>query len=149
QVGTLSFQLVPDDSMDNRRAPIPVEIQTQLVAGQLADGDEVEVSGVWDGRSLDADTIVNLSAGARPKRGSPRVRAKTPRDKAPTRRTSRKVALFALVGVIVVVAASVLWFTDGFGIWSRPGPIVKPVSATVFSPSGSPDNPQKAGLAID
>jgi serine/threonine-protein kinase len=51
--------------------------------------------------------------------------------------------------VIVVTAAAVLWFTDGFGLWSRPGPIVKPVSATVFSPNGAPDNPDKAGLAID
>jgi hypothetical protein len=51
--------------------------------------------------------------------------------------------------VIVLVAAAVLWFTDGFGLWTRPAPIVKPVSATVFSPSGAPDNPQKAGLAID
>ena len=42
-----------------------------------------------------------------------------------------------------------VWFTDGFGLWTRPGPIVKPVSATVFSPDGAPDNPQKAGLAID
>jgi hypothetical protein len=51
--------------------------------------------------------------------------------------------------VIVLTAAAVLYFTDGFGIWSRPGPIVKPVSATVFSPAGAPDNPQKADLAID
>jgi serine/threonine protein kinase len=149
QVGTLSFQVVPYDSIDNQGAPIPVEIQTQLVAGQLADGDEVEVSGVWDGGTLDADTIVNFSAGPRPKRRSPRVRAEKPRTKAPNGSRGRKVALFALVGVIVLAAAAVLWFTDGFGIWSRPGPIVKPVSATVFSPSGSPDNPQKAGLAID
>ena len=40
-------------------------------------------------------------------------------------------------------------FTDGFGRWTRPGPIIKPVSATVFSPDGAPDNPQDAGLAID
>ena len=51
--------------------------------------------------------------------------------------------------MIVLAAAAVVWFTDGFGLWTRPGPIVKPVSATVFSPSGAPDNPQKAGLAID
>ena len=49
----------------------------------------------------------------------------------------------------MLAAAAVVWFTDGFGLWTRPGPIVKPVSATVFSPSGVPDNPQKAGLAID
>jgi serine/threonine-protein kinase len=51
--------------------------------------------------------------------------------------------------VIVLTAAAVLYFTEGFGIWTRPGPIVKPVSATVFSPDGAPDNPQNAYLAID
>jgi serine/threonine-protein kinase len=65
------------------------------------------------------------------------------------RRTGRTAALVALIGVIVLAAAAVVWFTDGFGLWSRPGPTVKPVSATVFSPSGAPDNPGKAGLAID
>jgi serine/threonine protein kinase/cytoskeletal protein RodZ len=148
QVGTLSFYVVPIDSTDNSSAPIPVEIQTQLVAGQLTDGDEVEVSGVWDGGTLDADTIVNVSAGARPKRRGHKV-AKPPRDKALKSRRGRTVVLAALVAVIVLVAAAVLWFTDGFGLWTRPGPIVKPVSATVFSPNGAPDNPQKAGLAID
>ena len=70
QVETLSFQLVPYDPIDNLPAPIPVEIHTQLVAGQLADGDEVEVSGVWDGDTLDADQILTFSADARPKRRS-------------------------------------------------------------------------------
>ncbi len=149
QVGSLSFQVVPYDPIDNRHGPVPVEIQTHLVAGQLADGDEVEVSGVWDGGTLDADTIVNFSAGARPKRRWSRVRAKSPRDNAPKGRRVRRVALVALVGVIVLTAAAVLYFTEGFGIWTRPGPTVKPVSATVFSPNGAPDNPQKAGLAID
>ena len=51
--------------------------------------------------------------------------------------------------MIVLTAAAVVYFTDGFGIWTRPGPIVKPVSATVFSPDGAPDNPQDANLAID
>ncbi|HEY6649390.1 MAG TPA: serine/threonine-protein kinase, partial [Mycobacterium sp.] len=148
QVGTLSFHVVPYDSTDISRIPIPVEIQTQLVAVQLTDGDEVEVSGVWDGGTLDADTIVNLSAGARPKRREHKV-AKPPRDKTLKGRRGRTVVLAALVGVMVLVAAGVLWFTDGFGLWTRPGPIVKPVSATVFAPSGAPDNPQKAGLAID
>ena len=155
QVGSLSFQVVPYDPTKDLRGPVPVEIQTQLVAGQLADGDEVEVSGVWDGATLDADTIVNLSAGARPERRRSKVRAKSPRDKAPTRAVAPKssriprVALAALAGVIVLTAAAVLYFTDGFGIWTRPGPMVKPVSATVFSPNGAPDNPQDAKLAID
>jgi serine/threonine-protein kinase len=149
QVGILSFQVVPDDPLGNGRAPVPVEIQTHVVAGQLADGDEVEVSGVWDGGTLDADQIVNFSAGARPKRRRSRVRPESPRDKASKGRKVRIVALVAVVGVIVLTAGAVLYFTEGFGIWTRPGPIVKPVSATVFSPDGAPDNPQKADLAID
>jgi serine/threonine-protein kinase len=147
--GTLSFDLVPDDPIGDRRGPIPVQIQTQLVADQLADGDEVEVSGVWDGNTVDADQIVTFSADARPKRRPPRSRTELPQDKAPKRRWGRTAALVALVGVVVLTAAAVVWFTDGFGVWTRPGPIVKPVSATVFSPSGAPDNPQRAGLAID
>ena len=149
QVGTVSFHVVPEDSTTDWRGPVPVEIQTQLDTGQLTDGDEVEVSGIWDGRTLDADTIVNLSAGARPKRRQSRERAKPPRDTAPKGRRARIIALVALVGVIVLTAAAALWFTDGFGLWTRPGPIVRPVSATVFSPGGTPDNPQQAGLAID
>lgn len=146
--GALSFQLVPSDPIGNRRAPVPVEIQTEFVAGQLADGDEVEVSGVWDGSSLDADTVVNLSAGARPKRPRSRDRAKSQREKAPKGNRVR-IAVVALAGVIVLTAGAALFFTDGFGLWARPGPIVKPVSATVFSPNGAPDNPQDADLAID
>jgi serine/threonine-protein kinase len=149
QVGIVSFQVVPLDPRGNGRAPVRVEIQTHVVAGQLADGDEVEVSGVWDGGTLDADQIVNFSAGGRPKRRRSQVRTESPRGKAPKGRKVRTVALVAVVGVIVLTAGAVLYFTDGFGIWTRPGPIVKPVSATVFSPDGAPDNPQKADLAID
>jgi serine/threonine-protein kinase len=137
EVGTLSFHVVPHDSIDTPSAPIPVEIHTQLVSGQLADGDQVEVSGVWDGGTLDADTVVNVSAGKRPTRSHDRGRMRT-------------IALAALAGVLVVALAVALWLTNGFGLWTGgPGPIVKPVSATVFSPSGAPDNPDKAGLAID
>ena len=149
EVGTLSFQLVPYDPVDGGRGPVPVEIHTQLVAGQLADGDEVEVSGVWDGRVLDADTIACFSADAPPKRRPSPARAEPPREPATKRRRGRIAALVALAGVIVVAVGAVAWFTDGFGLWNRPGPIVKPVSATVFAPGGSPDNPQKAELAID
>ncbi|PXX05310.1 serine/threonine-protein kinase [Mycolicibacterium moriokaense] len=146
--GALSFQLVPHDPIGKGRAPFPVEIQTQFVAGQLTDGDEVEVSGVWDGSILDADTIVTFSAGARAKRPRSKVRAKPPREKGPKSRKVR-IALGALAGVIVLTVGAVLYFTDGFGLWTRPGPIVKPVSATVFSPSGAPDNPRDADKAID
>jgi serine/threonine-protein kinase len=149
QVGVLSFQLVPYEPLDNRPAHIPVEIQTDLVASRLADGDEVEVSGAWDGDTLDADKIINFSAEPRPKRRRSQVRAKLSRYKAPKGRKGRIVAVVAALGVIVLTAAAVVYFTQGFGAWTRPGPIVKPVSATVFSPDGAPDNPQDAKLAID
>jgi serine/threonine protein kinase len=147
QLETLSFQLVPYDPIDNLPASIPVAIHTQRGAGRLADGDEVEVSGVWDGNTLDADQILTFSDDARPKGQSPRARSLG--EKAAKGRRGRTAALVALVGVIVLAAAAVVWFTDGFGLWTRPGPVIKPVSATVFSPSGAPDNPQKADLAID
>jgi len=140
---------VPHDPVAGKRALVPVEIPTQLGAGQLADGDEVEVSGVWDGTLLDADTIVNVSASPSPKRRWPKPRDKAPRDEASKGRRNRIAMLGALAGVVVLAAAAVLWFTNGFGLWSRPGPMVKPLSATVFSPAGAPDNPQQAGKAID
>jgi hypothetical protein len=149
QTGILSFQVVPYDAPGGRRTPVPVEMRTHHAAGPLAEGDEVEVSGVWDGVTLDADQIVNISAGARPKPRRGQIRPEAPRDKALTGRRARIVALVALVGVVVLTAGAVLYFTDGFDIWTRPGPIVKPASATVFSPDGVPDNPKKAGLAID
>lgn len=154
QVGILSFHLVPHEPVAGSGAPIRVEIPTQLGAGQLADGDEVEVSGVWDGNVLDADTVVNTSATPAPKRRWSKTREKTShgkarRDTAAKTRRGRAAVLAAVVGVIVVAVGAALWFTDGFGMWNRPGPIVKPVSATVFSPAGSPDNPQDADLAID
>jgi tRNA A-37 threonylcarbamoyl transferase component Bud32 len=148
-VGLLSFQVIPYDPLGGRRAPVPVEMQTHDAAGPLAEEDEVEVSGVWDGVTLDADQIVNISAGARPKRRRSQIRPRSRRDKAPNGRKARIIALVAVVGVVVLTAGAVLYFTDGFGVWTRPGPIVKPASATVFSPDGAPDNPQTADLAID
>jgi hypothetical protein len=148
-VGIWSFQVVPYEPLDNLPALVPVEMPTDLVAGQLADGDEVEVSGAWDGDTLDADKIINFSVEPPPKRRRSRLPAESPRDKAPKRRKVRIVAVLAALGVIVLTAAAVVWLTDDFGRWTRPGPIVKPVSATVFSPDGAPDNPQDAKLAID
>ncbi|MGZ5364455.1 MAG: serine/threonine-protein kinase [Mycobacterium sp.] len=149
-IGLLSFHLVPYEPIAGRDAPVPVEIQTQLVSDQLADGDEVEVSGTWDGDSLDADTIVNISAGVGTRQRRPKVQTKPSRHKAPTRSRKRRwVPIAALAGVIVVAAAAVLYLTDGFGLWTRPGPIIKPVSASVFSPGDAADNPQDAGKAID
>jgi len=147
QVGILSFQVVPYEPLDSGHARVPVEMPTDLVADQLADGDEIEVSGAWDGDTLDADKIINFSVEPPPKRR--RAPAKSAREKAPKRRKVWIAAVLAAVGVIVLTAAAVLWFTDGFGRQTRPGPMVKPVSATVFSPDGAPDNPQDAKLAID
>jgi serine/threonine-protein kinase len=150
QHGTLSFQLVPYDRTQNLPAALAVEIETQLTTVALTDGDEVEVSGVWDGTTLEADTIATFAADSAPKRRSspPRVDV-SPVTATRKRRRGSIAAIAALVVVIVLAAAAVVWFTDGFGAWTRPGPIIKPVSASVFSPGGSPDNPQKAGLAID
>jgi serine/threonine protein kinase len=148
-VGILSFQMIPYEPLANGRTHVPVEIPTDLAAGQLADGDEIEVSGIWDGDTLDADKIINFSVEPPPKRRRSRLPAKSPRDKATKGRKSRIVAVVAAIGVIVLAAAAVLYFTKGFGFSTRPGPIVKPVSATVFSPDGAPDNPQDANLAID
>ena len=149
QVGIFSFQVVPYDPLDNLPALVPVEIQSDVVSGQLTDGDEVEVSGAWDGDTLDADTIINFSTEAPPKRRRREVRAESPPDTAPKGRKGRVLAAVAAVAVIVLTAGAVLYFTHGFGRWTRPGPIVKPVSATVYAPDGAPDNPQDAKLAID
>lgn len=149
QVGVLSFQVVPDEPLDNGSTHVPVEIPTDLVARQLADGDRVEVSGAWDGDTLDADKVINFSVEPIPKRRGSPLPKKSPRDNAPKRRKARILAVVATVGAIVLTAAAVLYFTQGFGIWSHPGRTIKPVSATVFSPDGAPDNPQNAKLAID
>jgi hypothetical protein len=152
QVGILSFQVVPYEPLATGSGPIPVEMPTDLVAGQLADGDEVEVSGAWDGELLDADKIINFSTEAHSKRRRSKEPAKPPREVTPKTSKRRRVGIIAgiaALAVIALAAAALFWFTDGFGRSTRPGPIIKPVSATVFSPDGAPDNPQDAGLAID
>ena len=149
-IGVLSFHLVPYEPIAGRDEPVPVEIQTQLVTDQLADGDEVEVSGVWDGDSLDADTIVNISAGVKPERRRAKAPSKPSRHKAPTTSRRRKwIPIAALLAVIAVAVGAALYFTGALGVSTGPGPTVKPASATVFSPGGTPDNPQDAGKAID
>lgn len=148
-VGILSFWVEPFESAGAWQAPVRVEIRTHLFVGPLAEGDEVEVSGVWDGDALDADTAVNLSAKAPPRRGRIRSPADARRDKPRRFGKSRAAAITTGLVVIGLVAAVILYFTDGFGLWTRSGPMVKPVRATVFSPDGAPDNPQSAGLAID
>ncbi|BDB41140.1 hypothetical protein IWGMT90018_15860 [Mycobacterium kiyosense] len=146
QIGVLTFQIVQHDLPGSRRAPLPVEMPTDL-GGRLEDGDQIEVSGVWDGDTLDADKVVNLSAADRSKPRLPPA-DDAPR-KPPTRWGTRIAVVGAVVAVLALTAVAVLYFTDFFGTAARPGPMVKPVSATVFSPDGAPDNPQDAKLAID
>lgn len=148
QVGILTFHAVPHEPLADLPGLVPVEIQTDLVPGQLSDGDEVEVSGMWDGDTLDADKIVNLSAAAGPKRRPAQHHDTPPPATAPKR---RKVWILAVIAVVVVAlaAGAALYFTHSFRHQARPGPIIKPVSATVFAPDGAPDNPQDAKLAID
>lgn len=153
QLGILSFQMIPIDPLDALPARVSVEASTDLVAVQLADGDEVEVSGTWDGDVLDADAIINHSVEVPVKRSRSAVPVDSneppPAVQAPRGRKVRIIAVLAALAVIVVTAGAVLWFTQGPSHSTRPGPIVKPVSAKVFSPDGPPDNPQDAKLAID
>lgn len=148
QPGTLSFHLMPDGPT-NLPVPVPVDLHAELEAGQLSDGDEVQVSGVWDGRTLDADEVGIFPAGTPSKRRSSPPRTTAQWETPPQSSRARMSVLAALAGVIVVVAGVVVWSTDGFGRWTGPGPIVTPVSATVFAPDGVPDNPQNADMAID
>ncbi|NVN49119.1 serine/threonine-protein kinase [Mycolicibacterium hippocampi] len=151
QPGTLSFHLVPDSPTDNLPVPVPVDISAELEADRLSEGDQVEVSGVWDGRTLDADEVGIFPTATPPQRRSspPGTTARWETETAPRRSRTRWAVVAALVGVIVVAAGAVLWFTDGFGQWARPGPILTPESVTVFAPDSAPDNPQEAELAID
>ena len=120
-IGVLSFHLVPYEPIAGRDEPVPVEIQTQLVTDQLADGDEVEVSGVWDGDSLDADTIVNISAGVKPQRRRAKAPSKPSRHKAPdTSRRRKWIPIAALLAVIALAVGAALYFTGALGVSTRP-----------------------------
>ncbi|RZT19237.1 serine/threonine-protein kinase [Mycobacterium sp. BK558] len=146
ELEAVSFRLTPSDPT-HLPTPVPVAINTQLGPGQLSDGVTVEVHGVWDGHTLDADEISIFPAPTPPTPRSSRTTATF--EAQPKPRSRRTPILVALAGVIVVAVAAVAWFTDGFGLVTRQGPIVTPASVTVFAPSGGADNPDKAGLAID
>lgn len=72
QVSTevLSFRLERYDSKGERLRPVPVVLRGNMIvggsriAGQLNDGDEVEVRGVLQDGTLRADAVVNLTTGA-------------------------------------------------------------------------------------
>ncbi len=140
------FRVERYESTGRPHTVVPVEIQG--ASGQLADGDVVEVTGIWDGSTLLADTVVNHSAGSRKRRPTRAGDADEPRM---SKRRNGRIAIAAVIAAIAVIVGLAVFFTHGFGLWSNsgPGPQIKPERATVFSPGGPPDHPDQAGLAID
>lgn len=124
------------ESTGDAHTAVPVELRGASITGQLSDGDVVEVSGYWDGRTLFVDSVINHSTSTRRRRGVV---------------TSRPVRIVLALTVIAVIVAASILLVRGMGGSSRgaPGPIVTPQRATVFSPGGSPDHPDQAGLAVD
>ncbi|MBN3508307.1 serine/threonine-protein kinase [Mycolicibacterium nivoides] len=144
-----TFRVERYESTGEAHTVVPVELRGNSITGELSDGDVVEVSGPWDDRTLFADSVVNHSAGTRGRRrrNSSEVRSGS-RRRALTSGPVRIVLVLAVIAMIV--AMSVLLIRGlGSSSHSAPGPIVTPESATVFSPGGSPDHPDQAGLAID
>ncbi|MBX7434460.1 serine/threonine protein kinase [Mycobacterium sp. Y57] len=152
-----TFAVEQDGSTEAPGTLVPVELRGTSISGRLADGDLVEVHGLWDGATLLGESVVNRSVRTDRRRGpgpfavssdtSPQP-PPPPRDKG--RATRAVVVTMAAVVVVAVAVAAVL--THGFGLWapaSGPGPVVTPTSATVFSPGGAPDHPDEAGLAVD
>lgn len=78
----VSFRLTPTDPTDHLPSPVPVAISAELGPGPLADGATVDVHGVWDGRTLDADEISIYPAQAPRRRGG--RRATRPRSRRPS-----------------------------------------------------------------
>ncbi|MGB0961747.1 MAG: serine/threonine-protein kinase [Mycobacterium sp.] len=143
------------DSTGKAHTVVPVQLRGSSITGQLSDGDVVEVDGFWDDRTLFAESVVNHSAGTRRPPKTRHRAASTSSFKVKPGKTpvwqSRKTVMIALVAVAGLIAASAIFLTGGFGLWSgnRPGPVVMPEQATVFSPGGSADHPAQADLAID
>ncbi len=150
-----SFRVERPEPNGRPHTVVPVVLRASAVTGQLSEGDMVEVTGFWDDRTLFADDVVNHSAGnlshSPGKRSQRRPTSSAVKPGKTAARKSRTVLIVALTTVIAVIAASAIVLTQGFGLWSNgsPGPIVTPERATVFSPGGSPDHPDEAGLAID
>ncbi|QRY44211.1 serine/threonine protein kinase [Mycolicibacterium boenickei] len=144
-----TFRVERYESTGEAHTVVPVELRGNSITGELSDGDVVEVSGPWDDRTLFADSVVNHSAGTRGRRrrNSSEVRSGN-RRRALASGPVRIVLVLAVIAMIV--AMSVLLIRGlGSSSHSAAGPIVTPESATVFSPGGSPDHPDQAGLAID
>ncbi|MDV3129115.1 serine/threonine protein kinase [Mycobacterium sp. 21AC1] len=143
-----SFRVERYESTGEASTIVPVELHGRSITGELSDGDVVEVSGFWDDRTLMADAVVNHSAGTHGRRRRATFEVK-PGDRAP--RKFRLVHIVALLAVIAVIATASFFLIRGFDSSSHsgPGPLVTPERAMVFSPGGSPDHPDDAGLAID
>lgn len=144
-----SFRVERYESTGEAHTVVPVELRGHSITGELSDGDVVEVSGFWDDRTLFADDVVNHSVSARGSRQRTSVEVKPGRTSAWKSRLARILMLLAVVAA--VVATAIFFISGGFGFLSPsgPGPIVTPERATVFSPGGAPDHPDRAALAID
>lgn len=144
-----TFRVERYESTGEAHTVVPVELRGNSITGELSDGDVVEVSGPWDDRTLFADSVVNHSAGTRGRRRRNSVEVKPgSRRRALTSRPVRFVLILAVVAMIVATSIFLIRGGGSSG-HSAPGPIVTPESATVFSPGGSPDHPDQAGLAVD
>ncbi|WP_099021990.1 serine/threonine-protein kinase [Mycolicibacterium palauense] len=159
-----TFRLEQPGPTGRHDSTVAVELRGTSITGRLADGDLVEVEGMFDGDTLLGEAVRNHSAGSRHrgtrksphkslgKRGAPQASTMPPTVSAPSRRRpARLIAIAAAVAVVVAVVLAAV-FSDGFGLWSHPagpGPMVTPLRATVFSPGGAPDHPDEAMLAID
>ncbi|ODR26067.1 serine/threonine-protein kinase [Mycolicibacterium porcinum] len=144
-----TFRVERYESTGEAHTVVPVVLRGQSITGELSDGDVVEVSGFWDDRTLFGDSVVNHSTGTRRRRRRGAVEVRPGKRRGAL--TSRPVRIVLILAVIATIVAASLFLIRGSGSPSPsgPGPIVTPKSATVFSPGGSPDHPDQAGLAID
>lgn len=143
-----TFRVERYESTGEAHTVVPVELRGNSITGELSDGDVVEVSGFWDNRTLFADSAVNHSTGTRGRRRRTSFEVESGKRR---RFTSRPVRIVLILAVIAMIVATSIFLVRGLGSSSHsaPGPIVTPASATVFSPGGSSDHPDQAGLAID
>jgi serine/threonine protein kinase len=144
-----TFRVERYESTGEAHTVVPVELRGNSITGELSDGDVVEVSGPWDDRTLFADSVVNHSAGTRGRRRRNSVEVKPGSRRRVL--TSRPVRIVLILAVVAMIVATSIFLIRGLSssAQSAPGPIVTPEGATVFSPGGSPDHPDQAGLAVD
>ncbi|TMS55395.1 serine/threonine-protein kinase [Mycobacterium sp. DBP42] len=144
-----TFRVERYESTGEAHTVVPVELRGNSITGELSDGDVVEVSGVWDDRTLFAESVVNHSAGTRGRRRRNSFEVRSGKRRRAL--TSRPVRIGLLLAAIALIVAMSVILIRGLSTPAQrtPGPIVTPASATVFSPGGSPDHPDQAGLAVD